>query len=117
MNFVLCFGLMMIGVMSGYVLCFLIYDYKMTQEKNDKPADIIPFDKPVIKTEKLNHYCYYTEVSKELTGSDADGKTIEYYAVSKIFAQMRPVIKENAECEYDPKTAKYKYKIDIWLRH
>ena len=108
MNFVLCFGLMMIGVMSGYVLCFLINDYKITQEKNDKL---------VIKTEKLNHYCYFTEVSKELAGSDADGKTIEYYAVSKIFAQMRPVIKENAECEYDPKTAKYKYKIDIWLRH
>lgn len=116
MIYVYCVGLLMLGVLSGFILCLLVTDIKTSKEIQDL-NNITPFEpvRPVVVKDSLKLYEYKCKTSKELASID-DREQFDYIIISKLMSQMRKAIRDNLVSEYDYKTKETIFTINVWFR-
>lgn len=116
MIFLYCIGLLLLGGLTGFILCLLLDDLKNTR-KMEQMGEVVPFDmpKPIVMSDSLKRYefkCRLQRTQLECLEKDDSG----YIVGSQIMAQMRKVLCDNLVSEYDPRTMETEFRVSVWFR-
>ena len=116
MIFLYCVGLLMLGGLTGFILCLLLDDLKQTKQLEELEK-VVPFDvqKPFVMTDSLKKYEFKCKVERTRIEC-LEKEDTSYIVGSQLMSQMRKVLIDNIVSEYDPLTQEIEFRLCVWFR-